>query len=380
MSAIPFTVAWQRDVQTIGTFTSANNTFDLYAYNASPPAVNTQAATVASFNGTITAGSPGTLVVNSGTTPILGTGLSINSAGVIAGSYFKSVSGSVFTLGANYPSNVGPEAMVWQSVMCSVPANLSGNVDLSGTSSSAAVNGWSVAIAGSNCTPPPGIVCSFYVSPTGNDSNTGLAVSTPFQTLGKMQTALESLAGSGTGVGCLMGGTYARTTTLSLTNASDANNIWIAFPGQVPVLDGGGTTAQGILIMEPNVTISGLTVQNFPTLGIQCGNGTGPIVSGCDITNNTVLNTTDPTLFGGFSHTWCILLQDAPNSAISGNTCSNSAGFGIGYISNHDTIGQTTATNNTITNVCNGGVSDCGGAVLGSLRTPPTRQSQPDMS
>ena len=68
---------------------------------------------------------------------------------------------------------------------------------------------------------------------------------------------------------CLENGTFARSGTLSLTSANDANKTWINYPGHVPVLDGGGSVAEGILVLESGVTINGLTVQNFPTTGIR---------------------------------------------------------------------------------------------------------------
>ena len=144
----PFTVAWQRMIQLIGTFLSENNSMDLFAYSAGTQAVQTQASFAGRvFNGTI---SGSTLTINSGSDPGLPAGLSILPAGIIAGTYSISGSFPTYTLNQAYGSTVGPESMTALQVMCSVPAVLSGNVDLTGVYTGS-INLWGSTIAGSNC-------------------------------------------------------------------------------------------------------------------------------------------------------------------------------------------------------------------------------------
>ena len=148
VAAQPFTVSWQRMIQLIGNFISANNTFDLYAYSAGANSVNVQASFAGRvFNGTITGN---TLTINSGTNPGLPAGLALGPAGVLAGTYSISGATPTYTLNQTYSSTVGPESMTGLQVMCSVPATLSGNVDLTGVYTSS-VNLWGSVVTGSGC-------------------------------------------------------------------------------------------------------------------------------------------------------------------------------------------------------------------------------------
>jgi hypothetical protein len=96
---------------------------------------------------------------------------------------------------------------------------------------------------------------TYYVSPTGSDSNDGSSPSTPFQTIGKAQSVVRTIDGNMTGniIVNLRGGTYNLTSTLNFTNADSGTNgfnvIYQAYPGETPILSGGqqitGWTAVG---------------------------------------------------------------------------------------------------------------------------------------
>jgi len=87
---------------------------------------------------------------------------------------------------------------------------------------------------------------SFYVSPTGSDSNAGTAAA-PWATLEKARDHIRrnNLNSGMTGdvVVYLRGGRHARTAPFDLTDADSGSNgfkvIYRAYPGETPIMDGG---------------------------------------------------------------------------------------------------------------------------------------------
>jgi hypothetical protein len=88
---------------------------------------------------------------------------------------------------------------------------------------------------------------TFYVSPTGSDSNDGTTAATPWNTLEKARNYIRSNNVNKTVTGdiivYLRGGTYFRDSAFTLTSADSGPNgnymIYRAYPGEVPVIDGG---------------------------------------------------------------------------------------------------------------------------------------------
>lgn len=86
---------------------------------------------------------------------------------------------------------------------------------------------------------------TYYVSPTGSDTNDGSSISAPFQTLEKARDTVRTVNDSMTGdiVVYLMDGTWEMTETFSLTaEDSGTNGFFVryeAMPGAHPVLSGG---------------------------------------------------------------------------------------------------------------------------------------------
>ena len=88
---------------------------------------------------------------------------------------------------------------------------------------------------------------SFYLSPTGSDTNDGATAATPWNTLEKARDYIRTnnLNKTATGdiVVYLRGGTYPRTTTFTLTSADSGPNgnymVYRAYPGEIPVIDAG---------------------------------------------------------------------------------------------------------------------------------------------
>jgi hypothetical protein len=89
-----------------------------------------------------------------------------------------------------------------------------------------------------------GTQATFYVSPSGSDSNAG-TLSSPFLTIGRAQTAVRGISGSMTGdiVVYLRGGVYPLSTPLTFGTQDSGTNgyhvIYEAYNNEVPVISGG---------------------------------------------------------------------------------------------------------------------------------------------
>ncbi|WID96698.1 hypothetical protein QO058_29020 [Bosea vestrisii] len=79
-------------------------------------------------------------------------------------------------------------------------------------------------------------MATIYISPTGNDKNTGLDETSAFQTLERALQAMHQSAGADTVY--LAGGTYYAKDALHLT-AADSGSSFVAMPGEKVVISGG---------------------------------------------------------------------------------------------------------------------------------------------
>lgn len=79
-------------------------------------------------------------------------------------------------------------------------------------------------------------MATFYISPTGNDNNTGLDASSSFQTLERAVEAMRQTGGGDTVY--LAGGTYHANTPLNLT-AADSGSSFLAMSGEKVTISGG---------------------------------------------------------------------------------------------------------------------------------------------
>jgi len=186
----------------------------------------------------------------------------------------------------------------------------------------------------SSSVTPMAPVTAYYVATTGTTGNNGLSTTYPV-TLAQAQTLMR--ASSWIKTAYLLGGTYAMSAPLSLTSL-DNGESWLAFPGQVPILDGGGTTTKAFdLEGANNVTIRWLTIQNFTQSGIyfQSTNGTF-------IDSNTVQDITTPAglgnnagIFGGLgNHNLTITHNLVQRVNSNGITCLDSNSTSGTYMSN----------------------------------------------
>jgi hypothetical protein len=123
---------------------------------------------------------------------------------------------------------------------------------------------------------------AFYVSPSGSDSNDGTSSATAFATLERARNAMEG--SSETKVTYLMGGTYKRSSALYL-GGRDAGEVWSAYPGETAVLEGNQSVDTGIFVSGSNMTIRGITIQNFIANGIVLKGARNAVVE-----DNTIKN------------------------------------------------------------------------------------------
>jgi hypothetical protein len=212
------------------------------------------------------------------------------------------------------------------------PATTSAGSSGSGSSASSTSTSTSTdpttSAVGTGASDPPQTTNAYYVSPNGSDSNPG-TLAAPFATLARAQQAMENGSIKTTYV---EEGTYNLTSTLTLTGA-DSGETWQYYaPNGVDtaILDGGGSTATGIEIQgATNVTIDGLTVQNFTTIGIDASNTSGVTIENCNV--GFITNPSDVPSAG------ISVGLDDPNgqgsvvstATISNNYVHDTASFGI---------------------------------------------------
>ena len=112
--------------------------------------------------------------------------------------------------------------------------------------------------------------CSLFVAPEGNDSGSG----SEEQPWASFEYAAET-AQPGDTV-CFRGGTYRmEETRLARSGTADAPITFAAYPNEKPVLDGGGS-ANELLVLNGGVSylrISGFTLRNFRVWGIELAGG-----------------------------------------------------------------------------------------------------------
>ncbi len=189
---------------------------------------------------------------------------------------------------------------------------------------------------------------AWYVSPNGADTNNGLSATAPFKTLEKAQAAMQA---STTKTTYLLGGIYLRAAPVIL-RAADAGESWLAYPGQTPVLDGGGSTAEGFYIHANNATVRWLTLQNFATSGILV-----QIVSGVTIDSNTIQNIHATA----WNQAGIQTMNSFVNGKITHNIVQNVQGDGIDVATAAgDNISNLLIDSNWVHTTCTV-VADCGG-------------------
>jgi parallel beta-helix repeat protein len=269
----------------------------------------------------------------------------------VVGTTLVSAGGLCLDVTGADPSN-GTQLEIWT---CNGQTNQSWTFG-SGTSAGGGGGGGGSSSGGSGGNggaPPPLVSPAFFVSPSGSDGNAGTTASAPFQTLEKAQQAMQA-QGMAAYTTYVMGGTYARSQTLALTTYYDQNKSWLAYPGQTPVLDGGGAPVHGIDLSGTTITVSGLTLTNFQS-GIY-----GFYADHVTVTNNVLTDMHSPdwrTNILGSS----IFFLNVNTSVIEGNVVDGNTAVGIQVNGggSGDDNSNVTVSGNTIRNTCTA-VVDCG--------------------
>jgi len=171
-------------------------------------------------------------------------------------------------------------------------------------------------------TGPSGAGSAYYVSPSGDDENTG-SFNSPWETIGQ---ACNSLAAGDTVF--VLTGTYSERVVPESSGSSSSNRIfYMAYPGDNPVIDGTGVAlpaAWGGLVEiseKSHIVFSGFTVQNAGSEDNHCG----------------------------------ILVESSSDITIQGCTTYNSVSSGIGVWDCSDLV----LSNNEIELACNDGEQEC---------------------
>lgn len=113
------------------------------------------------------------------------------------------------------------------------------------------------------------VTCTYYVAPNGNDGHPGTTQAEPWATF---QHGADT-AQPGETV-CFRGGTYSVAEDIHLTQSGTAGAIitFIAYPGETPILDRGGSAGSGLLILDQYISylrISGFTLRGFTIWGLE---------------------------------------------------------------------------------------------------------------
>jgi hypothetical protein len=187
---------------------------------------------------------------------------------------------------------------------------------------------------------------TYYVSTSGNDSNTGCSTSSPWKSLAKVNATTFA---AGNSILFQDGGSWTGELH-PLGNGAGGAHIVISNygSGARPIIAGNGAAAAVALTNQSYWTIENLEITNNASAaairsGIQLQNNTSGILSGITITNNNIHNVK------GF---WSSTAQPSTSSGIAFNlTDANATNGWNGVLIN----------NNTLT------TDDAGGIYLGSL-------------
>jgi hypothetical protein len=126
---------------------------------------------------------------------------------------------------------------------------------------------------GDTPTPPPPVTgatapvaCTYYLAPGGSDD----ALGTEAQPWATFQHAADT-AQAGDAV-CFRGGTYpTEETHLTRSGTAEAPITFIAYPGEAPILDGGGSAGELLILGQGTsyLRISGFTLRGFTIWGME---------------------------------------------------------------------------------------------------------------
>ncbi|MEV6512357.1 CBM35 domain-containing protein [Streptomyces sp. NPDC051642] len=219
-------------------------------------------------------------------------------------------------------------------------------------------------------TPAHAACTTYYVSPSGSDSNDGCSTSTPWQSLSKVNATtfatgnqiLFQRKGSWTG----------RLHPLGSGSSSSPVVISSYGSGAVPIIAGAGATAAIYLVDQHDWTIQNLEITNDTATadlrsGIQLQNNTSGVLHGIHIVNNNIHNVkgywtggVQPSTSGGiaFNLSDSYTTNGWDDVLIRGNTLTTTDAGGI-YLGSLAGTGHDLDTTNVV--VENNVMNDVGG-------------------
>lgn len=194
-----------------------------------------------------------------------------------------------------------------------------------------------------------------YVSPTGNDANSGTSWATPKQTI---QAAIDASSAADTVM--VTNGVYALNKTMFITNL-----VLLSVNGSSVTIVDGQNAVRCLALFGAGTTVNGFTVRNGRNLhnggGIYCNSGA---IVNCVITNNTAVGDGDGHAQGGGIY---LGYGSLSNCVVAGNTALSTNDFqydnyasGGGVYTFDGVISDCVISNNT----CNAIYADGGGVTL----------------
>lgn len=206
---------------------------------------------------------------------------------------------------------------------------------------------------------------TYYVSPTGSDSNSGTSPSQAWRTVARVNAAQLK---PGDGVLFAGGQTFSDDTLMPISSgATDAPIVFGSYGS------GQATITQGVWFINKNF----LTFDNLalgPQSGLQGGNSSGSTANDIVVENCTVgLSASNPQVgINATGNDWTIdnntvenignsgMLLEGDNYTVSGNTITNTgldSAISYGMHGIYLKVSNATVTDNTITNFSSDGIS-----------------------
>lgn len=197
-----------------------------------------------------------------------------------------------------------------------------------------------------------------YVSSAGDDEGDGRSLATAYRTLDRAEAAV--LAGEADTV--YLDGIFRLDHPFTIKPSPRAQR-WLAAPGAHPVLDGHGTVPVGLIVNGRSITIQGLRVTNFKGNGILVADA-----DGVQIINNDIRHISS----NAWTQAAVLVMQQADDVTVAGNTIQDTGYVGIGYFASKDgSLRHIRIVGNSLTQTCRL-IADCG-AIYISGRAPSSR-------
>ncbi len=206
---------------------------------------------------------------------------------------------------------------------------------------------------------------AFFIAPTGSDANPGTQAA-PFLTF---EAALAAMQGSTTKLTLARGGLYPRTASIKFNDSSntaiggpgpkthDNGVTFMRFPGEVPVVDGGGSVTDLWFLdyHTQRVTIQGFEIRNCLNSGVhlngyRTATDEGTIL-GCVVQDNYIHDIANGVSNVGAGNTGGVRGSFATrNNIVRNNRIENTFGPAVSFVAGG--TNETIAGNQMLNNIC----------------------------